>query len=231
MDLPPLQKCTIVKRYKRFLIDVKLEDDTIVTAHCPNSGSMLGLNTEGLVAYVSLNNNPKNKLQYKLQLVEDKTTNALVGINTSITNSIVKEALLNQQIEELKDYNTIIPESTFLNSRFDFKLISKNNDICYLEVKNVTLRNDQIALFPDAVTDRGSKHLKCLIEAKKHGFRAINLYIIQREDTTEFAIAKEIDIKYYNNYLDAKKSNVEFLCYSCNMSLNNITINNKLRLL
>jgi sugar fermentation stimulation protein A len=231
MDLPKLYRGKLIKRYKRFLVDVYLEESNeVVVAHCPNSGSMLNLNEENLVVYVSKNTNPLNKLLYKLELVETKE-NILVGINTSITNKLVYEGFKNKTFSELTSFIDIKSEVSFNNSRFDFYL-TNNHEKVFLEVKNVTLsRQNLLAEFPDCKTLRGEKHLQDLVFAKKNNFRSINLYIIQREDTTKFSIAKDLDAKYYSTMIEAKKNGVEFLCYNCIVNTNEIKINKNIPIL
>lgn len=230
MQLPPLLAGTLIKRYKRFLADIKLDTQEIITAHCPNSGSLTGLANEGVKVYVSKNMNPKNKLAYKLELIET-SKQALVDINTSRTNHLVKEALTLKQIPELAQYNTIKPETKFLNSRLDFQL-SNTKRSCVVEVKSVTLqRNPLIAEFPDAITTRGIKHLQDLITIKQSGIHAVNLYIIQRNDEHKFfRIAKDIDKNYFNTFMQAKECGVELLCYTCDVSTTKITIKHKVQI-
>lgn len=232
MQLPQLYEGVLIKRYKRFLVDVKLQNNSVVVAHCPNSGSMMGLNKENYKVFVSKQTNPQAKLKYKLELVESPLYKSLVGINTSLTNKIVHEAMLEKQIDSLKNYTYIKPESKFQNSRFDFFLKDNNSNECYIEVKNVTLlRNNNIAEFPDAKTIRGTKHLQDLTEAKKIGKRAINIYVIQINDIKKFCIAKDIDPQYYEYYIKAKENGVEFLCYNCIVTQNNIKLNQRVEML
>ena len=158
---------TLIKRYKRFFVDIKLNNKT-VTAHCPNTGSMMGLLKKGNKVWVTKSNNIKRKLKYTLQIIE--TNKNKVGVNTHITNKIVKEALENKLITYFNKKITIQAEKNFNNNtRFDF-LISDNQKKTFIEVKNVTLkRKNKVAEFPDAITTRGLKHLKELINAKKKG--------------------------------------------------------------
>lgn len=230
MEFPKLYKGFLVKRYKRFLSEVLLEETKeLVVAHCPNSGSMLGLINPNSVVYLSKNTNPNNKLDYKLELIT-APTGALVCINTSITNKLVLEALHNCVIEELKMYQDIQMEKTFNKSRFDFYL-SNSNKQCFMEVKSVSLlRQNNLAQFPDAITQRGNKHLEDLQLVSKQNMKAINLYIIQRNDANKFSIAKDIDINYYNNFIKAKELNVEFLCYDCEINTKEIKIKNKIEI-
>lgn len=224
MILPTLYEAKLLKRYKRFLVDINLNNE-IVTAHCPNSGSMMGLLNDNSTVYISPQTKENNKLKYKLELIQGN--NSLVGINTSLTNKLVLEALENKNIESLQDYRYIKPESSFNNSRFDFLLKDTTNNECYVEVKNVTLLRDNnvYAEFPDAKTSRGAKHLQDLIEAKKQGKRAINIYVVQINDIKTFKIAQDIDPTYYQYFKAAKDYNVEFLAYNCIVNLNEIKIN------
>ena len=171
---------TLIKRYKRFFVDIKYQNETI-TAHCPNTGSMMGLLNKGNNVWFSETNNPKRKLKYTLEIVNiDKK---LIGINNHLTNKIVLEALNQKRIKNLVKFDNIKMEAKFSDkTRFDF-LISNNKKKCFLEVKNVTLvRNNKIAEFPDAITSRGTKHLEELITAKKKGYDSYILYLIQRDD-------------------------------------------------
>ena len=215
---------TLIKRYKRFFADIK-HKNKIITAHCPNPGSMIGLLGKGNKAWFSLSDNPNRKLKYTLEMIEVK--NKKIGINTLITNKIVLEALNQKKIKSLTKFNNIRTEVKFSDStRFDF-LISNNKEKCFLEVKNVTLlREEKIAEFPDAVTSRGTKHLEELSVAKKKGFQSYILYLIQREDCSSFKIADDIDAKYYLAFRQALKSGVKILCYDCKLSNKEIKLNN-----
>ena len=224
-----LIKGKFIKRYKRFFVDIKLNSKTI-TAHCPNTGSMMGLLDQNNDVWISKNDNPKRKLKYTLEIM--KVKNNLVGVNTHFANKIVYEGLSNNLIDEFKNLKNIKTE-VFYNkqTRFDF-LVNKNNQNYFIEVKNVTLsRNNDIAEFPDAITSRGSKHIKTLIEATKKGYKSYILFLIQIQNMENFQIAKDIDKNYYKNYLLAKKSGVRFLAYRCNMSPNSITIEKKLKII
>ena len=217
---------TLVKRYKRFFVDIKYQNKTI-TSHCPNSGSMMGLLNKGNNVWFSKSNNPKRKLKYTLQLIDvDKK---LVGINTHLTNKIVLEALYQKRIKNLIKYNNIKTEVKFSDeTRFDF-LISNNEEKCFLEIKNVTLlRNNKIAEFPDAITSRGTKHLKELITAKKKGYESYIFYLIQREDCNSLKIAKDIDLDYKIAFNEALKNGVKVLCYDCKLNNEEIKLNNKI---
>ena len=216
----------LVKRYKRFFVDIKYQNKTI-TAHCPNSGSMMGLLNEGCKVWFSKSDNPKRKLKYTLQIVS--VNKKLVGVNTHLTNKIILESLKEKKIKSLIKFNNIKSEVKFSDqTRFDF-LISNRKEKCFLEVKNVTLvREKNIAEFPDAITSRGTKHLKELITAKKKGYGSYMLYLIQRDDCKTFKIAQDIDEEYKNAFETALKNGVKVLCYDCKLSSEEIKINNQI---
>ena len=218
----------LIKRYKRFFVDIKV-NDKIITAHCPNTGSMMGLLKEGNKAWISKSNNEKRKLKYTLQIIESDGNK--VGVNTHLTNKIVLEALENNFINEFSKNISIQPEKKFgENTRFDF-LINDSKNKSFIEVKNVTLsRKNKLAEFPDSVTARGAKHINDLILATKQGYGSYLLYVIQREDCKEFAIAKDIDPKYYELLTIALKKNVIVLCYDCKFSSKGIKLNNQIKL-
>jgi len=217
---------TLIKRYKRFFVDIKYKNKTI-TAHCPNSGSMMGLLNKGNNVWFSESDNPKRKLKYTLQIVV--VNNIPVGINTHLSNKIVFESLINKKIKNLIRFTNIKSEAKFSdNTRFDF-LISNNKEKCFLEVKNVTLlRQDNIAEFPDAITSRGTKHLKELIKAKRKGYESYMLYLIQRDDCKFFKIANDIDEEYKNTFDEALNNGVKMLCYDCKLNNEEIIINNQI---
>ena len=217
---------TLVKRYKRFFADIKYKNK-IITAHCPNSGSMMGLLDQDNKAWFSLSDNPNRKLKYTLEMIGIK--NKKVGINTLLTNKIVLEALKYKKIDSLVKFNNIKTESKFSDgTRFDF-LLSNNKEKCFLEVKNVTLlREKKIAEFPDAVTSRGTKHLNELRNAKKKGYQSYILYLIQRENCDSFKIAKDIDEKYKIAFTKALKTGVIILCYDCKLNSEEIKLNKQI---
>jgi len=224
-----LVKGKLIKRYKRFFADVKL-NEKIVTAHCANTGSMKGLIDEGNDVYLLPNNDPKRKLKYGLEII--KTRKNLVGVNTHMANRIAQHALVNNLIKELKNCD-LIKSEVFFNkeTRFDF-LIEKNKQKIFVEVKNVTLfRNKDTAEFPDAVTARGSKHLITLIDAIKEGYKSYLLFLVQIQNMEKFKIAKDVDAEYYKNYLIAKKAGVNFLAYRCDISSKKIFIDKKLKII
>lgn len=224
-----LLKGKLIKRYKRFFTDVKLNKE-VVTAHCPNTGSMMGLLEEGNEVYLLKNDDPKRKLKYGLEII--KSRNNLVGVNTHMANKIAHHGLKNNLIEELKN-NENIKAEVFFNkeTRFDF-LIEKNKQKIFMEVKNVTLfRDKNTAEFPDAITSRGSKHLLALIDAIKKGYKCYLLFLVQIENMEYFRIAKDIDSEYYKNYLIAKKAGVNFLAYRCKINSKEILIDKKLKII
>ena len=224
-----LIKGKLIKRYKRFFVDVKLKNE-IVTAHCPNTGSMKGLLDEGNEVYLLKNSNPKRKLKYGLEIIRAKKN--LVGVNTHMANKIVSHGLSNNLIKELENNDSIKPEVFFnKETRFDF-LIEKNNQKSFVEVKNVTLfRGEKTAEFPDAITTRGSKHLITLIDAIKKGYKAYLIFLVQIQNMEKFKIAKDIDSEYYRNYLAAKKAGVNFLVYRCKINSKEILIEKKLKII
>tara|TARA_B110000008_G_C16779465_1_gene488001 strand:+ start:54 stop:752 length:699 start_codon:yes stop_codon:yes gene_type:complete len=224
-----LIKGKLVKRYKRFFTDVKLNKE-IVTAHCPNTGSMMGLLDDKNEVFLSKNDDPKRKLKYTLEIIKAK--NNLVGVNTHFANKIVYHGLSNNLIKEIINSDNIKAEVFFdKKTRFDF-FIEKNKQKIFVEVKNVTLfRDRKTAEFPDAVTTRGLKHLKTLIEATKKGFKTYLLFLIQIQNIENFKIAKDIDKEYYENYLLAKKAGVNFLAYRCKISSKEIKIEKKIKII
>ena len=224
-----LIKGKLIKRYKRFFVDVKINKE-IVTAHCPNTGSMKGLLDEGNDVYVLKNNDPKRKLKYGLEII--KVQKNLVGVNTHMANKIVNHGLKNNLIKELKNNNQIKAEVFFnKETRFDF-LVEKKNQKSFIEVKNVTLfRDEKTAEFPDAITSRGSKHLLTLIDAIKKGYKSYLIFLVQIQNMEYFKIAKDIDNEYYENYLKAKKAGVNFLAYRCKISSKEILIEKKIKII
>ena len=217
---------TLIKRYKRFFADIKYKNKTII-AHCPNSGSMMGLLNKGNKVYFSKSDNPSRKLKYTLQIIEVKKK--LVGVNTHLTNKIVLEALKSKKINHLIKYSNIETEKKFSDhTRFDF-LLSNDKEKCFVEVKNVTLlRQENLAEFPDSITSRGAKHLNELVKAKKKGFESYILYLIQRDDCGSFKIAKDIDEEYKATFNNALRNKVKILCFDCKVSNKEIKINKQI---
>ena len=216
----------LIKRYKRFFVDIEYKSK-IITAHCPNSGSMMGLLDKGNKVWFSIADNKNRKLKYTLEIIESEKHK--VGVNTLLSNKIVLEALNNNKIKELNKFDNIKTEVKFSeNTRFDF-LISNEKEKCFLEVKNVTLvRKKNIAEFPDSITSRGTKHLNELSNAKKKGYESYILYLIQRDHCKSFKIANDIDKDYDNALSEALKVGVKILCYDCELNNKEIKIRRKI---
>lgn len=220
----PLIRGTLVKRYKRFLADIILEDGTEITAHCANPGAMIGLNMPGLPVWLSRSADPKRKLAYSLELVE--LPMGLVGINTAHPNRIIAAALKAGQIPALAQYSSIRPEVRYgEKSRVDFLLTGEGLPDCYLEIKNVHLvRQHGLAEFPDSVTQRGARHLSELAAVKEKGFRAVMLYLVQRMDCTAFALAADLDPAYAAAFEAATARGVEALCFATDITPERISL-------
>ena len=224
-----LIKGKLIKRYKRFFTDIEVNKE-VVTAHCPNTGSMMGLLDFNNEVWISKNNDPKRKLKFTLEII--KTKNNLVGVNTHFANKIVGHALSNNLIKEFKGCTAIKAEAFFdKQTRFDF-LIDKSRAKNFIEVKNVTLfRKNNISEFPDAPTSRGIKHLKALIDATNMGYKSNLLFLVQIQGMEKFKIAKDIDNEYYKNYILAKKAGVKFLAYRCKITPEEIKIEKKIKII
>jgi sugar fermentation stimulation protein A len=220
MDFPsPLAPGVLVSRYKRFFADVALDDGTEITAHCPNPGAMLGLNTPGLRAWVSASSDPKRKLPWTLELVE--ADGGLVGINTMHPNRLVAEALAADHFPELTGYATHRREVRYgENSRVDFLLEAPDRAPCWLEVKNCHLRRSgTLAEFPDCVAARSLKHLKELTAMVAAGQRAVMLFVIQRTDCDAFSACHDLDPAYAKGLTEAAANGVEVLAYGCEITV------------
>ena len=220
-----LIKGKLIKRYKRFFTDIKVNSQT-VTAHCANTGSMLGLLDQGNDVWLTKNDNPNRKLKYTLEII--KVNKSLIGVNTHRANRIVEHGLNNNLINDFKNIKNIKPEFKYSDdTRFDFLCDKK-----IIEVKNVTLtREPNIAEFPDAITSRGSKHLIKLIDSLKNGYKPFVLFLTQIQGISNFKIAKDIDSEYYKNYILAKKTGVKFLAYRCSISTTEIKIEKKIKII
>lgn len=199
---------TLIKRYKRFLADIKLDNGTVVVAHCTNSGSMKSCLENGAEVYLTPENDPKRRTKFTWEMI--KINGDWIGINTGNPNKLAFEAISAGKISELAGYSTVKREVQFGDSRFDI-YAENDSEKCFVEVKNVTLKEGKYALFPDSVTTRGRKHLKTLMDVKAAGMRAIMLYIIQRSDVAVFAPAIEIDPDYANAFEFAVNVGVEVL--------------------
>lgn len=223
----PLTPARLVRRYKRFLSDHELADGTVVTAHCPNPGSMLGLDTPGSAVWLAPVNTRLSKLPYRWELV--RADGFLVGVNTSHPNRIVPEAIEAQRIPELSGYESLNREVRYgRNSRIDLLLESPKRAKCYVEIKNVHLKREAGAEFPDAVTARGAKHMAELADMADAGARAVVLFVVQREDCERFTLAADIDPGYARAFEEARRRGVEALCYSCKLSLKGIRLDRPL---
>ena len=220
-----LIKGKLIKRYKRFFTDIKVNNQ-IITAHCPNTGSMMGLLDEGNEVWVTKNDDPNRKLKYTLEII--KVKKSLIGVNTHRANRITEHGLKNKLINEFKKVKLIKPEFKFSkDTRFDFLCDKK-----IIEVKNVTLtRENKIAEFPDAVTSRGTKHLIRLVDSMKKKYDPYVLFLTQIQGIEYFRVAKDIDYNYYENYLLAKKAGVNFLAYRCDLSSKEIKIEKKIKII
>ncbi len=227
MQLPaPLLPGILIRRYKRFLADIQLSTGEIITAHCPNSGSLKGCNDPGNPVLVSESHNPKRKLKYTWELV--KVNQVWVGINTIYPNKLVKEGILSGTVPELQGYDHIRGEVPLgEHSRMDF-LLESSTQRCWIEVKNVTLVEGNRALFPDAVTLRGQKHLRELMAVKKRGDRAVIFFVIQRADGEVFAPADEIDPQYGQLLREAHQAGVEVLPYLAHVTPEAITLSHRI---
>lgn len=229
----PLIPGRLIKRYKRFLADVELEDGTIVTAHCANSGSMLSVKEAGSEVWLSPARNPERKLRFTWELI--KIGKTFVGINTALPNGIVEEAIKKNKIPELAGYANLRREVKYgKNSRIDLLLEDPVRPICYVEVKNVTLRRglnkgDPVE-FPDSVTIRGAKHLVELADMVKQGHRSVMMYLVQRQDGDAFTIAGDIDPDYKAGLDIAIETGVEVLCYQCTLNTKGVEVSNPLKL-
>ncbi len=217
---------TLVQRYKRFLADVRLADGQIVTAHCTNTGSMMGCKEPGSNVYISRSKNGKRKLLYTWEMLQ--INRGWVGINTLYPNRLVAEAIEAGIIGELNGYDTIRREVlTRRGTRLDLCLESSNGR-CYVEVKNVTLAIGGVAAFPDAISERGTKHLKELIRLRRKGHRAAVVFVIQRQDCDSFRAADEIDPEYGRWLRRAIKAGVEALPYRAKVTQREIVLTHRL---
>ncbi|ADU66971.1 sugar fermentation stimulation protein [Desulfurispirillum indicum S5] len=224
MLLPPLIFGTLIQRYKRFLADVRLEDGTVVTAHCPNSGSMLGCAEPGSVVALSRSDNPRRKLSYTWELVQ--VDGNWIGINTFRTNGIVEEAVAGGAVPELQGYACLRREVRYghQRSRIDLLLEDDQRGRCYVEVKSVTLKLDGRACFPDAVTTRGQKHTEELMAMVAEGHRAVVFFLVQRSDVECFTPADAIDRRYGQLLRQALQAGVEVCIYGTEISPASIVV-------
>ncbi len=228
----PLIRGKLIKRYKRFLADVKLDSGEEITVHCANPGSMLGLSEPGSRVWLSQNDNPKRKLKFSWELLEVDLGEgaALVGINTSHPNALVAEAVSSGAISELSGYPALRREVKYgVNSRIDILLEKTDLSRCYVEIKNVHLmRKPGLAEFPDSVTARGKKHLHELSNMVAEGHRAVMVYLIQRPDAKEFSLARDIDPAYGEAFDEAARAGVEAIVYMCELSPEGIEVTHRI---
>lgn len=216
----------LIQRYKRFLADVRLENGEIVTAHCTNTGSMMGCKEPGSSVYISRSDNLNRKLLYTWELI--KTDSTWVGINTLHPNKLVPEAVQSGVIAELSGYLSIRREvKVSAHTRLDLCLEGPNGN-CFIEVKNVTLAMNGTAAFPDAVSERGTKHLKELMRLKRQGHRAAIVFVIQRGDCSTFRPADEIDSEYGRWLRKAVKAGVEVLPYRAKVTAREIVLTDRI---
>lgn len=224
----PVQKGILVKRYKRFLADIDL-GGRIITAHCANTGSMMGVKEHGATVWVTEAQNKNRKLKYDWQVIEVGAAN--VCINTSTANTIVAEAITAGAVPELAGYETLRREVKYgENSRIDILLQNPDRPPCYVEIKNVTLsRNPPLAEFPDSPTARGTKHLDELAQMAQEGHRAVMFYCVNRTDCERFALARDIDPNYGEKFDRAKKQGLEILAYACDITPDGISLSHPLK--
>jgi sugar fermentation stimulation protein A len=219
----PLVRGRLIQRYKRFLADIELESGGTVTAHCANSGSMLGVSAPGSEVWLSPAAKPGRKLEYQWEMI--RVGGGLVGINTMHPNRLVAEAVAAGALPELAGYASLRREVRYgANSRIDLLLEDAARPPCYVEIKNVHLRRSGPAEFPDAVTARGAKHLVELANAVAAGARAVMVYLVQRGDCDSFRLAADIDPAYADAFATARALGVEAVCYACELSPEEIRI-------
>ena len=219
-----LIKGKLIRRYKRFFTDVEV-NNKVVVAHCPNTGSMLGLLEKGNDVWISKVDGPKRKLKFTLEMIQ--SNQKIIGVNTHRANRIVEHGLRNKLFKEFSSIKNIKSEFKYSDdTRFDFLC-----DDRLIEVKNVTLnRKNDIAEFPDAITSRGTKHLKKLIESIKRGYKPYVLFLVQIQNISKFRIAKDIDSDYYNNFIEAHKKGLKFIAYRCKLNSKEIVIEKKIKI-
>ena len=224
---PELTPGTLVKRYKRFLADVRLDSGELVTAHCANSGTMKECSEPGRLVYLSLHDNPKRKLKYTWEMIKMPTS--LVGVNTMVPNRLVKKSIEDGLVEQLKGYENVKAEIKVSDrSRLDLLLTNGDKEKCFVEIKNCTLVKDGLASFPDAVTTRGRKHLMELQRLAKEGNRSIIFFLVQRMDAKAFSSADNIDPAYGKELRKAKNNGVEIIVYDVIIDLNRIVLGKKI---
>ncbi|MFQ5437377.1 MAG: DNA/RNA nuclease SfsA [Paracoccaceae bacterium] len=221
----PLIEARLIRRYKRFLADVRLPDGREVTAHCANPGAMTGLMDAGARVWLERNDNPARKLRFSWKLVE-LPAGDLACVDTALPNDLVAQALEQGAIDGLKGYDSIRREVRYgVNSRIDFLLRANGRRDTYVEVKAVTLsRQPGLAEFPDTTTERGAKHLRELCAMAADGHRAVMLYLVQRTDCVRFSIARDIDPVYAETFQSANSAGVESLCFRSDVTIGEIRL-------
>ena len=223
MKWPKLIQGTLIRRYQRFKAEVRLRNNHMVTALCPNTGSMIACSEPGRPVYLSRQNAPHRKLKYTWEIIKMPTS--LVGVNTGVPNKLVKESILAGKIPELTGYDRVRSEVPYgRNSRIDL-LLEKDRQQCFVEIKNCTLVENGVACFPDAVTTRGQKHLKELQQQVRQGHRSVMFYLVQRMDAGLFRPADHIDSEYGRGLRQAVKAGVEILVYDVRIDFTHIGIN------
>ena len=223
-----LVRASLVRRYQRFLSDHELADGGLVTAHCANPGSMLGLTDAGAETWLAPNRDPKRKLRYSWEMLRLGST--LVGVHTGRPNALAEEAIRANRLAPLAGYASVRREVRYgTGSRIDLLLEGRGRRSCYVEIKNVHMsREPGVAEFPDSVTDRGRKHLSELARRVAAGDRAVMLYLVQREDCSSFRLAGDIDPAYAAAFRTARDAGVEMLAYRCRLTVHAITVGDSL---
>ena len=223
---PPLQSAILIKRYKRFLADVVTPDGRELTLHCPNTGAMTGCATPGDTVWYSTSDNPKRKYAHTWELTQTQR-GAIICVNTLRANILAKEAILAGNIVELSGYNTLKSEVKYgeEKSRIDIMLQAEERQNCYIEVKSVTLAENDSGYFPDAVTERGQKHLRELMSVAAAGDRAVILFAVLHSAIDRFSPAHHIDARYAQLLIEAQTKGVEILVYKAELSTEMMTLN------
>ena len=232
MQLPcTMRRARLIRRYKRFLVDIEFEDGAIRTAHCANTGAMTGLTEPGTPVWVWKSDDTKRKLAWSLEFVELKS--GLVGINTARPNQLVAEALKKKRIAPLSAYSRIKPEVKYgAKSRIDFLATGPALPDCYIEVKNVHYsRKQDLAEFPDSPTTRGARHLNEMAQMCRNGHRAVTIYVIQRTDCRSFSLCQDNDPDYVIAFKKARKAGVEACAYACDIAPATLTLSRPLSFL
>ena len=229
---PPLQRATLVQRYKRFLADVITSDGNELTLHCPNTGAMTGCAQPGNTVWYSTSENTKRKYPHTWELTETQN-GAVICVNTLWANRLTKEAIEQDRISELSGYSTLKSEVKYgaERSRIDFMLQADSRPDCYIEVKSVTLAEDEFGYFPDAITERGQKHLRELMSVAAEGKRAVIFFAVLHSAITRFSPARHIDAKYAQLLIEAQQKGVEILIYKAELSADTMTLKEPLAMI